>query len=731
MAQTNPTVSTWFALAQDVDQSAFLTWAQQVEVGLLTVDTTNFNVYGGSGTMAAAVQANRSVALGHQALAANVNGRGFVAIGYRALASWNDPAVSEPSAAGGFNTAVGEEVFTDLTTGQLNTGVGTHAGFHLEGAASSNTFIGVNCGFGTFYLTASITGSLNALVGYQVMEWIETGNSNSGIGSSGLNRLRTGDGNCFVGHQVLKLIETASFNIGIGYLVATTQVSGNSNIYIGDRLEPQSTTQANTLNIGNVIFGTSIGLTIGTVVSTAGRIGIRDAAPDAALTVNGQISVAAGSAAAPSLAARGDLDTGMFFPAAGVIHWSINSVYKLRLDATGVGIGGITPLFPLHITGNLAAGQGPVYIQELTAAGAGAGVTLANQDASNVWTFLATNTGAGVGNNFFSVFEGGATQKYWVQIKGGAAGGMFGVAPGTSGWVPLTKFHVEHVAAGTNDVVTVGRFSRVTSGSPAAGIGARVDFSVQTGASTFNMTVGAAMDVVATDLTGASEDFAYKLSLMAGGTLAQRLEVLSLGHLTLGDPGIRTTVFSSINGASYLFNGVGDGTSSDVRTNFVIHNGSTQTPRLILSKGRGGNSFGIVNSGDQLGVIRFQGDDGVALRTGAEIIAQIDGTPAASDMPTRLTFWTNPDGTITPKERVRIDNAGSVIIGDSAAALATSATGGFLYIPTCAGPPSGTPTAATGTVPLIYDSTNNQLYIYSSGWKQPKTPAAAVTVTWQ
>jgi len=66
-------------------------------------------------------------------------------------------------------------------------------------------------------------------------------------------------------------------------------------------------------------------------------------------------------------------------------------------------------------------------------------------------------------------------------------------------------------------------------------------------------------------------------------------------------------------------------------------------------------------------------------------------------------------------ERVQLDSAGNVTIGT--AALSTSATDGFLYIPTCAGAPSGTPTSKTGRGPLIYDSTNNKLYFYNGAWK--------------
>lgn len=67
-------------------------------------------------------------------------------------------------------------------------------------------------------------------------------------------------------------------------------------------------------------------------------------------------------------------------------------------------------------------------------------------------------------------------------------------------------------------------------------------------------------------------------------------------------------------------------------------------------------------------------------------------------------------------ERMRIDSSGNVRVGT--AALATTATNGFLYIPTCAGTPTGTPTAITGLAPLVINSTNNKLYFYSGGaWR--------------
>lgn len=106
--------------------------------------------------------------------------------------------------------------------------------------------------------------------------------------------------------------------------------------------------------------------------------------------------------------------------------------------------------------------------------------------------------------------------------------------------------------------------------------------------------------------------------------------------------------------------------SSDTVAHERIQTNSTDTTPAYLEfvKQRGSAaSPTVVASGDGLGEIDFYGYDGSARRVAAKILAEVDATPGASDMPGRLSFWTAADGTITPTERMRIDNAGNVGIG--------------------------------------------------------------------
>ena len=95
-------------------------------------------------------------------------------------------------------------------------------------------------------------------------------------------------------------------------------------------------------------------------ISTAGDVGINTTSPDAKLSVNGVASFGAGAAALPSVAGFGDLDTGMWFPAANTLAWSTGGSERMRIDSTGkVGIGGTAQASDkTNITGTFPASAG-------------------------------------------------------------------------------------------------------------------------------------------------------------------------------------------------------------------------------------------------------------------------------------------------------------------------------------------------------------------------------------
>lgn len=64
------------------------------------------------------------------------------------------------------------------------------------------------------------------------------------------------------------------------------------------------------------------------------------------------------------------------------------------------------------------------------------------------------------------------------------------------------------------------------------------------------------------------------------------------------------------------------------------------------------------------------------------------------------------------------NSAGNRSVALGAGAVATNATSGFVYVPTCAGLPTGTPEIYTGRAAIVIDTTNNKLYFYSGGaWR--------------
>lgn len=126
--------------------------------------------------------------------------------------------------------------------------------------------------------------------------------------------------------------------------------------------------------------------------------------------------------------------------------------------------------------------------------------------------------------------------------------------------------------------------------------------------------------------------------------------------------------------------GTADADSSEVIARWSA---DANGPKLVLAKSRNAaiGSFTVVQSGDILGTIEFDADDGADMATpGAAIIAAVDGSPSGDDMPTRLTFSTTTNGAATMTERMRLTNTGIMLIGSGAVTTHANMTGPGLVI---------------------------------------------------
>ena len=162
--------------------------------------------------------------------------------------------------------------------------------------------------------------------------------------------------------------------------------------------------------------------------------------------------------------------------------------------------------------------------------------------------------------------------------------------------------------------------------------------------------------------------------------------------------------------------------TSGASGNLLIVNGST---RSMLQGSRTNAAFQVDNTSgaptwqqpNLIGHYFTGSQDAVSLR----VPSSTNGSTGSYDIfADGSHIWYAAGGSnvtgSTATERARIPAAGGMVVGT--AALATAATDGFLYVPTCAGTPTGTPTTQTGTAPIVVDTTNNKLYFYSGGqWR--------------
>jgi len=154
-----------------------------------------------------------------------------------------------------------------------------------------------------------------------------------------------------------------------------------------------------------------------------------------------------------------------------------------------------------------------------------------------------------------------------------------------------------------------------------------------------------------------------QVCVSTGGVERGRFD--SSGRFLVGTSSARSGYAGGNNFTPYLqVEGNSDGTRFYSLTNNSNAN-AVSAPILNLSRSRSSSIGGttVVQNGDWLGTISFNGYDGTNPVEAVQIKAEVDGTPGTNDMPGRLVFSTTKDGLSSPTERMIIKNNGNILIG--------------------------------------------------------------------
>lgn len=673
----------------------------------------------------------QNVAIGRDSLDSLLVGTTNTAIGYRSCALVYDGDNNTclgynalfRSVTGNGNTGVGREAGVNNQQGNFNTYVGFNAGSGMVGG-SSNTIIGVNAGFNTGTAPATLwTGDQNICIGDSACR-----------GYTGTVNLRLiVRGNSSVEPLIRGALDTAQILLGVGdeAPLATLHVkSANSGaspvsatgIFAEGSGDFHITIGTGTASTGSLNFADSGGSARGFVnyahtsdtlgfgaggvagmylIQGGGQLslGVNDASPLATLHVKAGESGASPASANGIFAegsgdfqitiATGTTNTGAlnFADSGGSARGFVN--YNHSTDAMGFGVSGAATM-DLSSTALSATSSGAFS------------VTVTTGDSST-GTLNFADSG---GNRGFVNYD------HTTDLLGFGAGGVAGMYLMSNGsalllgineTVPLATLHVRSADSGASPASANGIF--------AEGSG---DFQITIATGTSNT---GALNFA--DSGGSARGFVnYNHSIDAlgfGANASNSMYIVTGGQLIKGGATSPAALVAGGFTPAVQVQGTGASASAIGHYRYSANAGGATT---LFAKSRGASigDQGVVSSGDAVMSILAQASDGTAIIEMARIDAFVDGTPGTNDMPGRITMSTTADGAATATERLRIDNAGNVII--NTAAIATTATNGFLYVPTTAGTPTGVPTTYSGRAPIVVDTTNNKLYFYSGGaWR--------------
>ena len=277
--------------------------------------------------------------------------------------------------------------------------------------------------------------------------------SNPGAGQGGTLQLQSYNSDVTINTGI---VLNSSGNVGIGTTAPGARLQVNSEIRVADgTIILRSITSSGVSYFGNITDHPIVVQTNNIErirILNGGNVGIGTSSPTTLLSVNGVASFGAGAVGTPSISAFGDLDTGMWFPAANTLAWSTGGTERLRIDSSGnVGIGTSSPLGAAGYTWLTIKGTTTGAVFSLSANG-GEQFRLQLFDAAVVALYTTTNIPMVLSPNNAEVMR--------VTPVGGGR-----VAIGTAN--PTTLLSVNGVAsfgAGTAALPSVAAFGDLDTG---------------------------------------------------------------------------------------------------------------------------------------------------------------------------------------------------------------------------------------------------------------------------
>ena len=332
----------------------------------------------------------------------------------------------------------------------------------------------------------------------------------------------------------------------------------------------------------------------------------------------------------------------------------------LVVTGSRIGVGKSNPSVALDVSGSMTVTGSALITGTLGVTGT---TTVSAVSATGVISTSATEAlRINNDNAYISFFNtAGSTRTAYIQ---GASAGSFTFAAENGAAILLntnssTRMYINNsgnigIGKTTPNSVLDVNGNTIVTGSLAT-----------TGAATFAgaVTAPSLSSPAATNLTlaGGSTGASLVLGATTGGVTqfynggaVQSMRIDQANRVIIGTGGV-------LQGDKMEIQGV-DGTAAQSIWRFSA---DAAGPSLTLRKSRGATiaAQGLVSSGDTIGNLLFMASDGVASRNAAQIVAEVDGTAAASSMPGRLVFRTTPTGSVSLATAATLTSTGNLLIG--------------------------------------------------------------------